>query len=62
VSGDHYDMIIIGTGAGGGTLAHELTPSGRRVLMQEIAIDALHHIVYATATGIALRAARRARG
>jgi choline dehydrogenase-like flavoprotein len=46
-------MIIIGTGAGGGTLAHELTPSGRRVLMQEIAIDALHHIVYATATGIA---------
>ncbi len=27
---DHYDVIIIGTGAGGGTLAHTLAPSGKR--------------------------------
>ncbi len=31
----HYDVIIIGTGAGGGTLAHKLAPSGKRVLLLE---------------------------
>ncbi|MFJ1702574.1 GMC oxidoreductase [Kitasatospora sp. NPDC088346] len=31
----HYDVIVIGTGAGGGTLAHRLAPSGRRVLILE---------------------------
>jgi len=31
----HYDVIIIGTGAGGGTLAHELAPSGKRILVLE---------------------------
>ncbi|MEU5595178.1 GMC family oxidoreductase [Streptomyces sp. NPDC020298] len=31
----HYDIIIIGTGAGGGTLAHRLAPSGKRVLVLE---------------------------
>jgi choline dehydrogenase-like flavoprotein len=30
-----YDMIIIGTGAGGGTLARHLAPSGKRVLLLE---------------------------
>jgi choline dehydrogenase-like flavoprotein len=30
-----YDVIIIGTGAGGGTLAHRLAPSGLRVLLLE---------------------------
>ncbi|WP_327124043.1 GMC family oxidoreductase [Streptomyces sp. NBC_01727] len=30
-----YDVIIIGTGAGGGTLAHRLAPSGKRVLILE---------------------------
>ncbi|MFG2194180.1 GMC oxidoreductase [Streptomyces sp. NPDC048639] len=30
-----YDVIIIGTGAGGGTLAHRLAGSGRRVLLLE---------------------------
>ena len=25
----HYDVIIIGTGAGGGTLARHLAPSGK---------------------------------
>jgi choline dehydrogenase-like flavoprotein len=32
---EHYDVIIIGTGAGGGTLAHRLAPSGRRILLLE---------------------------
>ena len=32
---DHYDLIIIGTGAGGGTLAHRLAPSGKRILLLE---------------------------
>ena len=31
----HYDVIIIGTGAGGGTLAYQLAPSGRRILLVE---------------------------
>lgn len=31
----HYDMIIIGTGAGGGTLAQKLAPSGKRILLLE---------------------------
>lgn len=30
-----YDLIIIGTGAGGGTLARHLAPSGRRILLIE---------------------------
>jgi len=32
---DHYDVIIIGSGAGGGTLAHRLAPSGKRILLLE---------------------------
>jgi choline dehydrogenase-like flavoprotein len=32
---DRYDVIIIGTGAGGGTLAHRLAPTGARILMLE---------------------------
>jgi choline dehydrogenase-like flavoprotein len=31
----HYDVIIIGTGAGGGTLADHLAPSGKRILLIE---------------------------
>jgi choline dehydrogenase-like flavoprotein len=31
----HYDVAIIGTGAGGGTLAHALAPTGQRVLILE---------------------------
>ncbi|WP_457029647.1 GMC oxidoreductase [Kitasatospora sp. P5_F3] len=30
-----YDVIIIGTGAGGGTLAHRLAPTGKRILILE---------------------------
>ena len=32
---EHYDVIIIGTGAGGGTLAYKLAPSGKRILVLE---------------------------
>ena len=32
---DHYDVIIIGTGAGGGTLANTLAPSGKKILLLE---------------------------
>lgn len=32
---DRYDVIIIGTGAGGGTLARKLAPSGKRILLLE---------------------------
>jgi choline dehydrogenase-like flavoprotein len=35
MTSDHYDVIIIGTGAGGGTLAHRLAPSGKRILLLE---------------------------
>jgi len=30
-----YDVAIIGTGAGGGTLAHALAPTGKRILLLE---------------------------
>jgi choline dehydrogenase-like flavoprotein len=30
-----YDVIIIGSGAGGGTLAHRLAPSGKKILILE---------------------------
>ena len=32
---ENYDIIIIGTGAAGGTLARVLAPSGKRVLILE---------------------------
>src|SRR5579862_7876812 len=31
----HYDIIIIGSGAGGGTLARRLAPSGKSILILE---------------------------
>ena len=34
-AGDRYDVAIIGTGAGGGTLAYRLAPSGKRILLLE---------------------------
>jgi choline dehydrogenase-like flavoprotein len=30
-----YDIIIIGSGAGGGTLARHLAPSGKRIFILE---------------------------
>jgi choline dehydrogenase-like flavoprotein len=35
MSNNHYDVIIIGTGAGGGTLAYRLAPSGKKILLLE---------------------------
>jgi choline dehydrogenase-like flavoprotein len=32
---ESYDVIVIGTGAGGGTLARRLAPSGKRILLLE---------------------------
>jgi choline dehydrogenase-like flavoprotein len=30
---DEFDVIIVGTGAAGGTLANTIVPSGKRVLL-----------------------------
>ena len=35
MSGNRFDIIIIGSGAGGGTLALKLAPSGKRILILE---------------------------
>ena len=35
MSDNHYDVIIIGSGPGGGTLATELAPTGKRILILE---------------------------
>ena len=32
---ERFDVVIIGTGAGGGTLARHLAPSGKRILLLE---------------------------
>ena len=32
---EHFDLIVIGSGAGGGTLAHALAPTGKRILILE---------------------------
>src|SRR5436305_9468421 len=34
-SDQQFDVIIIGSGAGGGTLAYKLAPSGKRILILE---------------------------
>jgi choline dehydrogenase-like flavoprotein len=34
-SQNHFDVIIIGSGAGGGTLTYHLAPSGKRILLLE---------------------------
>ena len=35
MSTTHYDVIVIGSGAGGGTLAYRLAPSGKRIAILE---------------------------
>ena len=35
MSVDHYDLIVIGTGPGGASLAHRLASTGKRILLLE---------------------------
>ena len=35
MTNEHYDVIIIGTGAGGGTLVRKLADSGKKILLLE---------------------------
>ena len=35
MTSQHYDVIIIGTGAGGGTLVRKLAESGKQILLLE---------------------------
>lgn len=35
IDDQYYDVIIIGTGAGGGTLAYKLAPTGKKILVLE---------------------------
>lgn len=35
MANNHYDIVIIGSGAGGGTLAYALAPTGKRILVIE---------------------------
>lgn len=35
MDGEHYDVIVVGTGAGGGTVLRQLAPTGKRILALE---------------------------
>src|SRR5215469_16087485 len=35
MAADHWDVIIVGSGAGGGTLARRMAPTGKRILVLE---------------------------
>ncbi len=35
---DRYDVIVVGSGAGDGTLAHTLAPSGKTILFADASI------------------------
>ncbi|MGH8600954.1 MAG: NAD(P)-binding protein, partial [Burkholderiales bacterium] len=35
MSDNHYDLIVIGSGPGGATLAHRLASSGEKILILE---------------------------
>ncbi|MBF2063054.1 MAG: GMC family oxidoreductase [Calothrix sp. C42_A2020_038] len=35
IDDQHYDVIIVGTGAGGGTMAQKLAPTGKKILILE---------------------------
>jgi choline dehydrogenase-like flavoprotein len=32
---DHYDVIVVGSGPGGASLAHRLAPTGKKILLLE---------------------------
>jgi len=52
MSTNHYDVIIIGSGAGGGTLALKLAPSGKRILVDIMVNNAGETASYMTATTV----------
>ncbi len=35
MSNNHYDVIVIGTGAGGATIANKLAVAGKKILILE---------------------------
>jgi len=35
MTADHYDLIVIGSGPGGASLAHKLAPTGKKILLLE---------------------------
>jgi choline dehydrogenase-like flavoprotein len=35
MSDAHYDLIVVGSGPGGASLAHRLAPTGKRILILE---------------------------
>jgi choline dehydrogenase-like flavoprotein len=35
MSGGHFDVVVIGSGAGGGTVAQRLAPTGKKILILE---------------------------
>ena len=61
MSTDRYDVIIIGSGAGGGTLAHKLAPSGKRILILERRLSAARARELAGRRGLWGRALQGAR-
>ena len=36
---ERYDVIVIGSGPGGASLAHRLAPTGKRILMLERGVN-----------------------
>jgi choline dehydrogenase-like flavoprotein len=56
----HHDVIVVGTGPGGASVARDLTRAGRRVLILERGRDWRRHPFYGTYPGALLYADRRA--
>lgn len=57
---ERFDVIVVGSGPGGGSVARELARSGRRVLIVERGRDWRDHPFYGTYAGALLYADRRA--
>jgi choline dehydrogenase-like flavoprotein len=42
---NHYDVIVIGTSAGGGTLAYRLGQSGKKILVSDAEVSAVRPVM-----------------